>query len=364
MAQNSTIEWTDHTFNPWIGCSKVSHGCKHCYAETLMDTRYGRVQWGPNGTRVRTAPANWKQPLRWNHAALLAHNEWERNALLNPNLSAPHRPRVFCASLADIFEDRPELVQWRADLFALIDATPNLDWLILTKRPINIRLMVPEPEAETRHSNQLNGHHGSYRHNLWLGTSVENQAAATGRIPYLLDAAYLCRYTFLSCEPLLGALDVQSQLGNLVGECGCSNCEEGHPCKGYYSPGIHWVICGGESGPKARPMHPDWARSLRDQCAQAQVPYFFKQWGEWVPASIEHGTVGHVMPDNNPKYTWIGWDGTTKAPSAHGLQEPIMAIARVGKHAAKRTLDGRMHNEFPTSSNATPSSVSTLPTDH
>jgi protein gp37 len=358
MAQNSTIEWTDHTFNPWIGCSKVSPGCKHCYAETLMDTRYGRVQWGPNGTRVRTGPDNWKQPLRWNHAALLAHNAWERAALFNPELPAPHRPRVFCASLADIFEDRPELVQWRTELFALIDATPNLDWLLLTKRPINIRLMVPEPDAETRHSNQLNGHHGSYRHNLWLGTSVENQPAATGRIPYLLDAAYLCRYTFLSCEPLLGPVDLTDFMllqGGVTVDPGDTE---------VVMPGIHWVICGGESGAKARPMHPDWARSLRDQCASANVPFFFKQWGEWVPASIEHGTVGHVMPENTPKYTWIGWDGTTKAPSAHGLQEPIMAIARVGKHAAKRTLDGRMHHEFPTHPHvpSTPGSTRTTTT--
>jgi protein gp37 len=129
MAENSNIEWTHHTFNPWIGCTKVSDGCKNCYAENLMDKRYGRVKWGPQGTRVRTSEANWKKPLKWNREAE----------------AKGERHRVFCASLADVFEDKPdqpEMEQWRLELLELIIKTPYLDWLLLTKRPENVRGMV------------------------------------------------------------------------------------------------------------------------------------------------------------------------------------------------------------------------------
>jgi protein gp37 len=126
MGENSKIEWTDHTFNPWIGCTKVSDGCKHCYAEALMDKRYGRVKWGPQGTRQRTSADNWRKPLQWNKQAVKEDKHY----------------RVFCSSLADVFEDNPQLTEWRADLFNLIAETPNLDWLLLTKRPENINRMV------------------------------------------------------------------------------------------------------------------------------------------------------------------------------------------------------------------------------
>lgn len=235
MAENSAIEWTDHTFNPWIGCSKVSPGCKHCYAETLMDTRYGRVKWGVNGTRVRTGPDNWKKPERWNRQAE----------------AEGRRARVFCASLADVFEDRPELVEWRADLWALIEATPSLDWQLLTKRPEN-RHMFPYRWLEE-----------VFPPNVWIGTSVENQEAADERIPELLKIPAAVR--FLSCEPLLGFVDVVSWLGT------------GHP---EFDPGVDWVIVGGESGPKARPFDLGWAESIEQQCAHASVACFVKQLGD------------------------------------------------------------------------------------
>lgn len=241
MGQNSAIEWTDHTFNPWMGCAKVSDGCKHCYAETMMDKRWGKVEWGPQGTRVRTSAANWNQPLKWNREAE----------------AAGVRRRVFCASLADVFEDRPALHLWRTDLFKLIDATPHLDWLLLTKRPENVVKMVLWDAPGCKPSG-----------NVWFGTSVENQVTADERIPHLLRIPAAVR--FLSVEPLLGKIEFSNvtKRSDAVFQLGKKAMD-----------GIHWVIVGGESGPKARPMHPDWARSIRDQCLAAGVPFFFKQTG-------------------------------------------------------------------------------------
>jgi protein gp37 len=195
----TTIEWTasvnpdgtttpGYTFNPWIGCAKVSPGCANCYAETLMDKRMGRVQWGVNGTRVHTSDSNWKKPYQWNRKA-------QEEGV---------RKRIFCASLADVFEDRPELVPWRADLFAMIDATPNLDWLLLTKRPENIKRLWPFGWYEDKG--------GPFTWpNVWIGTSVENQEQADKRIPHLLSIPASVR--FLSMEPLLGPVDLSPYLG-------------------------------------------------------------------------------------------------------------------------------------------------------
>jgi protein gp37 len=308
MAENSKIEWTDHTFNPWVGCAKVSPGCKNCYAETLMDQRYGRVKWGVNGTRSRTAPGNWKQPLKWNRDA-------ERDGV---------RRRVFCASLADVFEDRPDLEEWRADLFALIDATPFLDWLLLTKRPENIKRMWPQEADEDDGFVGMALAGGAYgavqkrRSNVWLGTSVENQEAANERIPQLLKASHLCRFTFLSCEPLLGPVNTWSDANYPLQGGGTGSAFA-------WGRGINWVIVGGESGHGARPMHPAWARTLRDQCVATGTAFLFKQWGEYLPA-------GQTGDRSKMSATIVGdgceWD-------------------RVGKHAAGRLLDGVERNGFP-----------------
>lgn len=285
MGQNSAIEWTDHTFNPWIGCAKVSPGCQHCYAETLMDTRYGRVQWGVNGTRVRTSAANWKQPLKWNRQA-------EAEGV---------RRRVFCASLADVFEDRPELHPWRTNLFELIAATQHLDWLLLTKRPENVIKMVLWDAPGCKPSD-----------NVWFGTSAENQEQANKRIPELLRIPAAVR--FLSVEPLLGKIEFSdvTKRSDAVFQLGKKAMD-----------GIHWVIVGGESGHGARPMHPDWARGIRDQCQAADVSFFFKQWGEWWPA-------GKKIVERSDMVLF-------------GDE----AMYRVGKHAAGRLLDGREWNEYP-----------------
>jgi protein gp37 len=226
--KNSKIEWTKHTFNPWIGCSKCSAGCDNCYACDMMDVRWKRALWGAAGTRLRTTPANWRNPLKWSKESESA--------------------RVFCASLADVFEnykgddsapDRPvSLDAWRHDLFDLIEKTPNLEWLLLTKRPQNAAKFLRK---------RLPG-------NVWIGASVEDQKAADQRIPHL--AGIPAKVRFLSCEPLLGPLDLRPHL-----------------------TGVDWVIVGGESGKSPRPMDPIWVRDLRDQCVAAGVAFLFKQWG-------------------------------------------------------------------------------------
>ena len=225
--KKSKIEWTTHTFNPWIGCTKVSPGCLNCYAETLMDTRYGRAKWGRGNPRSRTSASNWKQPLAWDKDAA----------------KLGERHRVFCASLADVF-DGEVANGWRDDLWALIKSTPNLDWLLLTKRPEVMlsetrRLGVPE--------------------NVWLGVSVEDQVRAQERIPLLIETDAVVK--FLSVEPLLGPLDLSYWLTAPV------------------RPNLQWVIVGGESGPGARPMEEEWVQGILAECEDAGVAFLFKQWG-------------------------------------------------------------------------------------
>lgn len=235
MAENSKIEWTDHTFNPWIGCTKVSDGCKHCYAEQMMDKRLNKVQWGPQGVRVKTSDAIWHQPYKWD----AAHVQGQR------------RQRVFCASLADVFEDNPQVEEWRERLFFMIECTTNLDWLLLTKRPQNVLRMVPQRWLAS----------GAFPRNIWLGTSVENQKAADERIPHLVKVPAVVK--FLSCEPLLERVELELRGKNY----------------GIGDEFVNWVICGGESGPHARPLDADWVRFIRDECVSVDVPFLFKQWG-------------------------------------------------------------------------------------
>jgi protein gp37 len=305
MGANSKIEWTHHTFNPWRGCTKVSAGCANCYAER-QSVRNPKVLgiWGDDGTRVIAAEAYWKEPLKWNKAAQLAGE----------------RHRVFCASLADIFEDRPELDKPRDRLLELIDATDNLDWLLLTKRPENFIIFLPR------------SWHEYPRKNVWLGVSVEDQKNADERIPELLATPAHIR--FLSAEPLLGAL----RLDEIRGSDGFSY----RPFEGDHTgePRIHWVIGGGESGPRARPMHPAWARSLRDQCTSGGVAFHFKQWGEFAPA-----LTGASVPDKDKII--LGGNGHARQIGAESLYEDDVIMANVGKHAAGRLLDGREWNEFP-----------------
>lgn len=244
MGENSKIEWTTHSFNPWVGCSKVSAACKNCYAEAWAK-RSGLVQWGENAERRRTSDANWRKPLVWN------------------NQANGTRPRVFCASLADVFEDHPTIQPgWRADLGRLIACTDKLDWLLLTKRPENVYRMLPDFWVNFAEPYAMPS-------NVWIGTTVENQEEADRRIPELLKIPAKVR--FLSCEPLLESIDLHA-----VTMADGDNLDRELMHLGY-GTAIDWVIAGGESGGSARPSHPDWFRSLRDQCKSAVVPFFMKQ---------------------------------------------------------------------------------------
>lgn len=277
MGETTKIEWAHHTFNPWRGCTKVSPGCQHCYAETLSKRNPAVLGvWGDQGTRVVAAESYWKGPIRWNLEAK----------------RAKERRRVFCASLADVFEDRPELVEPRRRLWGLINQTPYLDWLLLTKRPENADRMAVQIDGPK-------GDRGLWPRNVWLGTTCENQEMAEKRVPELLRIPAAVR--FLSIEPMIGrvSLDlarceihnrdyVTASGGEAVcGEC-ASNGYSGQldngcwldACASAAQPGINWVIVGGESGPAtARPMAREWVRAVVLDCEDAGVPVFVKQFG-------------------------------------------------------------------------------------
>jgi protein gp37 len=249
--ENSNISWTDHTFNPWIGCARVSPGCTNCYAEARND-RYGEGLWGKNAPRRITSDANWRKPLKWDRDA-----------------AATGRPAfVFCASLADVFEDRADLEEPRVRLWRLIADTPNLVWMLLTKRPENVLGMVPRRwigDDDPVFCGSTLGYVqavGQWPSNVWIGTTVEDQARADERVPTLARIPAPVR--FLSCEPLLESVD-------LIGYLPTGDDDP--------DPPIDWVICGGESGPKHRPLDLAWARTLRDQCRAYGVPFWFKQVG-------------------------------------------------------------------------------------
>ena len=244
MAEISKIAWTDATFNPWVGCTKVSPGCDNCYAEGWAK-RSGRVTWG--GERRRTSADYWRQPMKWNRDAA----------------ASGVRKRVFCASLADVFDNQADFV-WRRDLYHLIEDTPALDWLLLTKRPQNIHKMLPEVYGI------LNPWPWP---NLWLGITAENQPEFRRRWAFMSFIKATIR--FISYEPAIDELDLAETFGLYHPEGGGFALKVGSRWEA--SP--DWVICGGESGSHARPMAQRWARTVRDQCQAADVPFFMKQTG-------------------------------------------------------------------------------------
>ncbi|PZU87887.1 MAG: hypothetical protein DI527_18130 [Chelatococcus sp.] len=309
MGENSAIEWCDHTFNPWEGCQKVGPGCDHCYAETRDQRFTGGAHWGPHAPRRRTSASNWAQPRRWNRKAQafrVKHGHW---------------PRVFCASLADVFDNAVDPT-WRRDLWELIRDTPDLRWILLTKRVGNMPGMLPYGWLD-----------GAFDH-VGLMITVVDQAEADRDVPKLLDVPIAGRQWFgASHEPALGRIDwrniADDGTGSIDALAGLSFCQ------GRSEPApiarLSWIISGGESGSEARPMHPDWARADRDQCATSQTAFLFKQWGEWNPFAPNQqrahpiGTVMLSPPRDD-------WDGCSW---------------RVGKARAGRLLDGREHLEFP-----------------
>jgi len=268
MAENSKIEWTHHTFNPWWGCVKLSPACKHCYAEAWAK-RVGEKVWGLKAERRFFGDDHWNSPIKWDREAA----------------GASERRRVFCASMADVFEDRRDLDGARNRLWKLITRTPNLDWLLLTKRPHAIGKLVPWKDQ--------------WPDNVWLGTTAEDQKWADTRVPELIK--HPAKVRFLSCEPLLGALNLEPWLAHK----------------------INWVIAGGESGGKSRPTNPAWVRSLRDQCEQRSVPFHFKQWGNWAP-------LNEVRENARVKQFASG-----------------ERLVRMAKRSAGRSLDGRVWDGAP-----------------
>jgi len=337
MAENTSIGWCDHTFNPWIGCTKVSAGCANCYAEKLNE-RYKwcgfpignyceegatwHAKWGKGVERYRTSAANWRLPLKWNKDAS-PFNIFLTKRQLEYGEITHRRPRVFCGSLCDWLDDEVP-VEWLMDLLVLIYKTPHLDWLLLTKRPENWRKRLlgatagnwcdPLDIADRVHA-WASGEREPL--NVRLGTTVENQEMADKRKKDFEAIPALDK--FVSYEPALGAVD----------------------WRGWEF--VHQIISGGESGRFARPSHTDWHRATRDFCKANGIAYFFKQWGEWLPS--EQFTDGHV--DKNNDFAYVGEDGTVLTDDIP-LGENYEQVIRVGKHAAGCLLDGKEHKEFPT----------------
>ncbi len=269
MGKKTGIAWCDSTFNPWIGCEKISPACDNCYAATYAK-RIGEASlW--QGNRRRTGESNWRQPLKWNIQAAKDGT----------------RPRVFCASLADVFDNAVD-PQWRRDLFELIRRTSQLDWLLLTKRIGNASRMLSEAFWNESWSERP-------LPNVWIGATICNQAEADRDIPKLLQVPAAVR--FLSIEPQLELIDLTEHLWGRAIPCnGCDpfyECECGYTARSKLAGEacLHWVICGGESGHHARPLAEGWAVDLRTQCLEADVKFFFKQGSEanW-PAYDDYST--------------------------------------------------------------------------
>lgn len=321
MAQETLISWCDATFNPWIGCTRVSPACDDCYAARSTPARTMGIAWGPGQPRHRTSDANWRDPLRWAKSL---------------PAKVGRRPRVFCASLADVFDNEVP-VEWRIQLFRLIAETPELDWLLLTKRIGNAHAMLREV------ANRVGGGEQPID-NVWLGATVVDQEEADRDIPKLLEVS--ARVRFVSIEPMLGDI----RLGSWLQRSPSAAFEAGRVTAGMPawtrlgSTAIDWVIAGGESGPKARPMHPAWVRSLRDQCAAAGVPFHFKQWGEWV--DVDSGPSEDEAYDGKPG-CWVHQDGQFHDGELDVDFFGEHPMYRVGKRAAGRLLDGAEHNGFP-----------------
>ncbi len=402
MGENSKIEWTHHTWNPWRGCEHATlpdgtphPGCLHCYAERgakrnpAVMGRWGSASEG--GTRVVAVDKTFNAPKTWNDLALAA----DRTDL------------VFVDSYSDFFEDWQEevlchdetahytrdgdptdvatnaqargydmdayhhttLADVRSRAFGIIDQCGNLVFQLLTKRPQNVRRMWPAsncPECAGRGVGKCpackrNGPDNGFRRNTWLLASVSDQATVDALAPELLKCDDLFPVLGLSIEPLLGPIDLTAYLPHYVCTCGWRSVVDPWPrqerhtgsircprCEGFDTDfvfrAVDWVIVGGESGPRARPMHPDWVRSIRDQCEGAGVPFFFKQWGEWLPMD-EYSPFKHGVDNDRYAHRFLYRDGTTHPKS--GCSDLPTSMFRVGKKAAGRMLDGRTWDQMP-----------------
>lgn len=282
MGETTGISWADSTFSAWLGCVEVSPACDHCYARTLVTGRMGKPVWGKDAPRQRTSEGYWKQPLKWNALAEKSGKPW----------------RVFCGSLCDVMEDRADLVEIRRDLYDLIERTPALTWLLLTKRPQNFRRFLRLPPAQ----------------NIWALTTVESPEYL-----WRIDALKGCgvQTLGLSVEPLLADM----------------------PTLGEHLDGISWVLVGGESGSGSRPMHPDWARRIRDFCVNLEIPFHFKQIGDWAWQGPHNANV--IITPNGIEV------GKDQMLLESGVSSGRTLMTRIGKKAAGHLLDGKAWLEFP-----------------
>lgn len=360
--RNGGIEWCDETWNPVVGCTRVSEGCRNCWAERMAyrvasaALSPGRSLDGPISAHVGVVQGDPESGLRpyWN-----GRTEFVEHALTQPLWWRKPR-RVAVCLMGDLFhESVPD--EWIDRVWAVMAVTPQHTYQVLTKRPERMAayLGLDKYESARRHGAVLGTAQNEIDRppscpssrdlfdwplrNLWLGTSIEDQQTADARIPHLLRCPAAVRW--ISAEPLLGPVD----LGRAI-PCGyyCDPDADGggHHDHAFLDGGntvspIDWVVCGGESGPGARPMHPDWPRGLRDQCQEARVAFFFKQWGEWAPS--EFGSGGRGDPPDNDRYIYF-------APPAAPAK-----VWRYGKACAGRLLDGREWSEFPTTSQEAPS---------
>jgi protein gp37 len=280
MGQETEIAWTDATFNPWWGCQRVSPGCEHCYAETFAK-RTGHNIWGPKAPHRFFGESHWREPLKWNRLA------WE----------AGKRKLVFCASMADVFEDRDDLIEHRAKVFALIEATPNLDWLLLTKRPQNMVTMAPSAWAQT------------WPANVWAGCTAESQEWADKRLPHLVRVPAQTR--FVSYEPAIGPVDF-----------------------GAHMIGLDWIIYGGESGGGSRPSDLSWARSVVAQTRGTHVAAFIKQMGAKAFDAGERVHLNH--PKGGEPSEWE--EGLRVREFPVSKAGPLVAPVNAGKSPPARSL--------------------------
>lgn len=312
MADKTKIEWTEATWNPTTGCSKVSPGCKNCYAErewVRLSANPETVYYRRNFNEVATHADRLNQPLRWTKSRLIFVNSM--SDLFHGDIPLSFIQEVWLTmAFARARGHRFQILTKRAD--RMPDVLNQIDQEFIKAVYESAPVDMPPWEWPLP--------------NVWLGASVEDQKRADERIPFLLRTPAAVR--FLSCEPLLGSVDLLHTV-----PCGYY-CSEEHGHIDHSLNGLHWVIVGGESGPNARPTHPEWIRGLRDQCQAAQVPFFFKQWGEHVPA---------YMVENSSAYPWeiISKSGESVAKMDGQL------MCRVGKKFAGRVLDGRTWEEYP-----------------
>lgn len=363
------IEWANFTMNPVRGCVEVSPACQNCYARVLSERNPKTLgRWGTEkagGVRVMAAEKSWLEPYKWNTWARLGkcfacggrgmlrvRDELAGGTVTHLVACAtcagdgqvePYRGRVFCASLADIFEqwdgpihDHKETVlpgvtfdSIRSRLLKVIDETPHLDWLLLTKRTADVADTLRRMAQKSNDARAARWINEAFPKNVWMGTTVESTEWALKRIPFLVTLPAAVR--FLSVEPLLDELDLANSLGYWKRQpCShhmprfnleCPLCSGDN--KAIFTPNIHWVIAGGESGHNARPMDPRWLRRVRDQCKAVGVAFFFKQFGEYAPTDTPD-----LLNDIRFGHEWVTWKG---------------------KHAAGRLLDGVEYSEFPKS---------------